>query len=236
MVGDSHWQLPLAIRLNDDANFDNFYVNEANKQLVTFLKTFSQPSNAEQCCYIHGPISSGRSHLLQAMCHLVQPHSSVIYLAMGEVVDYPAQEVLDSLEGCDLVCLDDLQAVIGDSQWEEQLFHLFNRLRAAGTSLLLAANEAPNHLTVGLPDLKSRLAWGVVYQVQPLNDDDKQQLLQLRAKRRGLELPDEVAQYIVQRSSRTPKDLIDLLDKLDRAALAAQRRLTIPFVKSVCGW
>ena len=78
MAGGSHWQLPLAIRLNDEATFDNFYVSEANQQLVSFLKSFSQSSSTEQCCYIHGPVSSGRSHLLQAMCHLAQSHSAKV--------------------------------------------------------------------------------------------------------------------------------------------------------------
>ena len=87
-----------------------------------------------------------------------------------------------------------------------------------------------------LPDLSSRLAWGVVFQLQNLDDQDKQQMLQLRAALRGLQLPDEVARYILSRGARGMGELFTALERLDQASLQAQHRLTIPFVKRVMGW
>lgn len=158
-----------------------------------------------------------------------------VYLPLGEVASYgPA--LLDGLEQSDLVCLDDLQAVAGDPVWEEALFHLFNRLRDSGRRLLLAADAAPRELPVRLADLQSRLSLALVFQLQPLSDEDKLRALQLRASRRGLNLPDDVGRFILTRGGRSMSALFELLDQLDQASLQAQRKLTIPFLKETLGW
>src|SRR5690606_29473922 len=135
-----------------------------------------------------------------------------------------------------LVALDHLQAVAGQPDWEEALFHLFNRIRDRQSHLLIAADQAPAHTAVRLPDLLSRLSWGVVYQVQELDDNDKILALMLRARKRGLNLSDDVARFMLSRGPRDMQGLCDLLDRLDAASLAAQRKLTIPFVKAELQW
>ncbi len=92
---------------------------------------------------------------------------------------------------------------------------------------------APTYLNLHLPDLKSRLAWGLVLQLQPLSDEDKLETLQMRAIQRGFRLPVSVAQFILKRCTRTMHDLDNILDRLDQASLAHQRKITIPFVKTI---
>ena len=99
--------------------------------------------------------------------------------------------------------------------------------------MLFSANANPAELSVKLPDLASRLAWGLSFQVPLMGDNEKQQALTLRAKARGIELSDEVAQFILHRAPRHIGELFEILDRLDRASLAEQRKLTIPFVKQV---
>lgn len=154
---------------------------------------------------------------------------------MDELVHY-GPEVFDNLEQCELVCLDDLHALAGRPEWEEGLFHLFNRLRDAGRKLLLSASKSPRELGVKLPDLKSRLTLALVFQLHALSDEDKLRALQLRASRRGLHLTDEVGRFILTRGPRSMNLLFDLLDILDQASLQAQRKLTIPFLKEIFGW
>ncbi len=98
---------------------------------------------------------------------------------------------------------------------------------------MVSARCAPAALNLGLPDLVSRLGWGPVFQLQPLDDEGKRAALQLRARQRGMELPDEVAVYLLRRSPRDMDSLFELLQRLDVASLAAQRRLTIPFVRAL---
>lgn len=217
------YQLPLQIQLNDAATYENFFIGD-NSEVVDILRSETEPYT-----YLWSSEATGKTHLLQAMCQL-QSQGQAIYLPLNELVQQPA-ELLEGLEQFALVCLDDVQAIAGQAQWEEGIFHLYNRLREKRGHLCVTSKVSPEQLNVQLPDLLSRLKWGPVFQLQPLNDEDKIRAMQLRARRRGIELPDDVANYLLNRYPRDLHNLFDLLDKLDSASLQAQRRLTIPFVK-----
>ena len=227
-------QLPLAVQLRDDATFDNFYVAD-NGLLIQQLQ--QQLAGGERYIYLYGGQGSGRSHLLQAACHQAQQQGgSSLYLPLDELRDYPAEALFEGTEALQLVCLDNLDAVLGDESWERALFHLFNRLKEAGVALLVAANCAVRELSLQLADLRSRLSWGAVYQLQPLSDEQRCQALQFRAGKRGMTLSDEVVLYLYNRCQRDNRVLFDVLDQLDQASLKEQRKLTIPFVKAVLNW
>ena len=135
-----------------------------------------------------------------------------------------------------LVCLDNLDAVAGNKDWEQALFHLCNRARESECRLLFSAAVAPRELNVQLADLQSRLSWGVVMQLPEPGDEDKLEILCFRAHRRGLVLSPEVAAYILARASRSLTDLMQILESLDRESLVQQRQLSIPFVRQCLGW
>lgn len=230
-------QLPLGVRLRDDATFANFYPG-ANAAALGYVERLCSPEAGwtDELIYLWGREGVGRSHLLQAACLRMEERGEVaVYLPLAEVVQHgPA--ILDGLERSELVCLDDLDAIAGEREWEEGLFHLFNRLRDCGRRLLVAANAAPRELPVGLADLQSRMSLALVFQLRALSDEDKLRALQLRASRRGLNLPDDVGRFILSRGERSMNALFELLDRLDQASLQAQRKLTIPFLKEILGW
>lgn len=229
----THRQLTLNVQLRDEATLDNFYCAESNQQMVAALR--SQPdSTGEPFIYLFGPTDSGKSHLLQGACHLLG--SSSLYLPLAELTGFDPRQVLHGVESMALVCLDDIDTVMGNEQWELALFDFFNRARDAGCRLLFSAQAAPRVVQVELPDLHSRLSWGSVYQLQSADDEVKQEIFCFRAARRGLQVPLEVASYIVSRAPRALTALLDLLDQLDAASLAEQRSLSIPFVKQQLGW
>jgi DnaA family protein len=144
-----------------------------------------------------------------------------------------APELLEGLDGCDLVCIDDIHAIAGMREWEQRLVGLYDRLRLEGKALFVAAPGPPDQIGPVLPDLSSRFAWGGVHRLATLDDGGKQEALMRRAAARGLTLPEEVAAYLLTRASRDLHALMRLLDTLDRASLAAQRRLSLPLVKSI---
>lgn len=227
-------QLPLAIGLRDDATFENFYPGD-NGQVIGLLQA-QLTDVGEQAILLWGGDGVGCTHLLQAAYHDAETRGlGAIYLPMEDLVAYDT-DILDGLEQMQLVCIDHVQTIAGNQAWEEALFHLYNRLRNMNVPLLLAADTAPSHSSLVLPDLVSRLSWGMVLQVKPLGDEDKSLALQMRAKKRGFELGGELAHYILQRAGRSTGELFELLDKLDQASLSAQRKLTKPFVKEVLGW
>lgn len=226
-------QLPLGFRLRDDATFDSF-LSLSNEQALHSITSLLQGSN-ENFVYIWGALGCGRTHLLQAICRSAPDFGqTAVYLPLDPVHNF-SDDMFSGLENVDLVCLDDIDLIAGQPVCEEQLFHLFNRIRANGKKLLIAANCPPAQLSIKLPDLKSRLSWGVVYQINALNDEQKLTALQLRAQGRGLDLDEPVGKFLLRRCARNMAQLFETLEYLDQASLAKQRRLTIPFVKEVLG-
>ncbi|MEH6564755.1 MAG: DnaA regulatory inactivator Hda [Halopseudomonas sp.] len=237
MAGGQPVQLPLGIKLRDEATFANYF-HGPNQAVVTAVRSFADPQIEPQdnCLFLWGAEGSGRSHLLQAACHAMADAGALaMYLPLDELAD-ESPALLEGMESVELLCIDQLDAVVGRPDWEEALFHLYNRLREQGGRLLIAAGAAPRALALGLADLASRLSWGLVFQLQTLDDQGKQEVLKLRAAQRGLQLNDEVARYILSRGARGMVELFAALERLDQASLQAQHRLTIPFVKREMGW
>ncbi|MEP1472806.1 MAG: DnaA regulatory inactivator Hda [Halieaceae bacterium] len=233
MTGHTGRQLALNVHLRDDATLENYLPLGTSELLLQSLQGQLSPEG-EPIIYVHGPADSGRTHLLQAACHLAGAEAQ--YLPLAELQSYPPADILQSIETLKLVCLDDLQAVLGQAEWESELFHLFNRARENQCRLLVSADAAPRALKVDLADLRSRLGWGIVYRLPTVTDEQREQLIVFRASRRGLSLAPEVASYIVSRATRSMDSLLGLLDTLDKASLAQQRSLSIPFVKATLGW
>jgi len=226
-------QIPLALGTREKPGFDMF-VADRNEEALLAVKSAAGLS-ATGSIYLWGADGCGKSHLLQAACiHAGESDHFVAYIPLAGAEELqPA--VLEDLDEMDLVCIDDIDHIAGDMQWEQPLLHLYNRLRDRSAIMLIAGRSSPKSLALQLPDLKSRMAWGLVYHLQPLDDDHKISVLQQRAHARAFDLPDDVAGYLVRRVRRDLPGLIALLDQFEEATLVEKRKLTIPFVKSLLG-
>ena len=224
-------QLPLTLGLKDSAVFANFIAG-ANSEILSFLQTY--PSNkSAPLVYLWGEPGCGKTHLLQALCQTASERGeSAVYLPMHMVSEFPCEALL-GLEQTALICIDDVDAVAGSVDWEDALLRLYVRAHESGCALAVAGNNMIGELGLKLPQLASRLQWGMVFQVKSLTEDDKLTALELRAKRRGAKLPPESARYLLKHYGADSGQLFDALDRLDKASLAAKRRLTIPFIRSV---
>lgn len=223
-------QIPLQLSLHDEATFSNFYTG--NNAFIVDRLQMLHTEQADRFIYLWSKPGNGRSHLLQACCHQAsQLDLSSVYLTFLQK-ETLSPKIFEGLENISLICLDDIDQLAAKQDWQEALFHLYNRVRDLDSHLIVSGSVSPTHLPV-FPDLASRLAWGVVYQLQELTDTDKIHALQLRAKNCGLKLSLEVGKFLLTRCSRDMKTLFTILDTLDKASLSAQRRLTIPFVKIV---
>jgi len=221
-------QLALPLRLADHAVFASF-LSVGNDALVATLQQLAD-GTADTGCWFWGAAATGKTHLLQATCDRAGDRS--VYVPLVSLADAdPA--VLEGLARRDLICIDDLDVIAGLDDWEHALFELCNAILDVGGRLVIAAANAPRSSRIVLPDLASRLSRLPVFQLQPLAEAERAAALQLRARHRGLDLPDDTARYLLSHSRRDMTSLYHLLDKLDAAALRAQRRLTIPFVKAV---
>lgn len=215
-------QLTLSLKLKDEATFANFYVGD-NAALLECLRDPQIPF-----FYLWGAKGVGKTHVLQASCHLARS----MYLSLQERDILPLN-IFDGFENLDLLCLDDIEAAMGDSAWEETLFHCYNRARDHQVKIIVASSMPAKLLACQLPDLQSRLLSGVSFEMKPLLDNDLLSALTMRAKNRGIFLAEDVAQFLLRHYPRNMQDLYSILDKLDHASLTAKRKITIPFVKQV---
>ncbi len=222
-------QLPLGIRVPDRAVFASFLAGR-DTQAVEHLASLAR--GAAGAAWICGPSGVGKTHLLQATCVLASERLRAGYLPLRELGPL-GSGALEGLTELDCLCLDDLDAVAGNAEWERALFGLHHEMLERGGRVIAAARAPPALLEWALPDLGSRWAASAVFQLRGLAESELTRALQLRARARGLELPEATAQWLQRRYPREMRALYDLLDSLDEAALVARRRLTVPFIRSV---
>ncbi len=224
-------QLPLDVALSDHSRFDNFYPHN-HQHIITSLQAFLERPD-ETVLYLWGERGVGKSHLLQATREQAQAQGRSVLMLDGRSPQCAASSLMSTIEDGSFLCIDNLDNLLQTTAWQEAVFHVFNAMKASQGQVLVASQVSPRQLGIQLEDLRSRLAWGAVYQVHSLSDQDKVRVLQFRADLRGLKLTEDVATYLLNRMPRNMKDLFQVLVALDEASMAAQRAITIPFVKSV---
>lgn len=225
-------QLPLGVRLPDRAVFASF-LPARNGQAVDHLRQVADAQLAGTT-WLCGPPGAGKTHLLQAVCAQANTRMSAAYVPLRELGKLGVG-VLDGLRQLECLCLDDLDEVAGQLEWERELFGLWGEIEESGGRLVTAAQSPPALLQWALPDMGSRFSASAVFQLRVLDEAEQQVALQLRARLRGFELPEETSRWLQRRYPRDMKRLYELLDTLDEAALVAQRRLTVPFIREVLG-
>jgi DnaA family protein len=223
-------QLPLGVTLTHRRSFANF-ISGPNAGAVAVLRNLLD-AGVGGVVYLWGGPGTGKSHLLEACCGDASVRGRrVAYVPLGDARLEPP--MLHGLADVELLCIDDVDRVAADRAWEEALFHLYNQAELASSPLVLTAGVAPRTPAWKLGDLASRLTAGVVWRLRALDDAARREALQVHARERGFSLGDEVANYVLKRLRRDMGSLFEFLDRLDRSSLAAQRRVTVPFVKAM---
>lgn len=224
-------QLPLALRAPPDQRLERYL--RAPAGLLEQMQALAR-GEAADAAYLQGTDATGKTHLLVAGCALATSlDRQATYLGLANMRGR-LRAASDGLDA-DLVALDDVDAIAGNRDDEVALFDLHNRLRDAGRSVLYAASVAPDALPLMLSDLRSRLAQCTRWSLPVLDDDGRAELLRQRAATRGLDFDDAALDWMLRRCSRDLGTLTALFERLDRASLAAQRRLTVPFLRQVLG-
>ena len=221
-------QLPLALRYPPDQRLETFIGAPAG--VIAQLQALATQAGGDGI-YLAGPGGVGKTHLLLATCAAAEVAGRrVAYLPLVAATGR-LREAIEALEGLDMLAFDGIETIAGNRDDEVALFDAHNRARAGGTCLLYAARENPDQLPLAVPDLRSRLAQCSRINLQPLDDDGRREVLRQRAQRRGWVLEEAALEWLLKRVERDLAGLTALLDQLDRASLAAQRRVTVPFLR-----
>jgi DnaA family protein len=226
-------QLPLHFEFRASQTFNDFF-SGANHEIVTHLQQCIN-GLGEQQIFLWGKSGQGKTHLLQACCHEAQNHNlSSFYfdLSNGQL---PDSDMLTGLDECEVVCFDNIEPISGNANWELAFFNFFNQHRDRGHKLIISASSAPNAIAIQLPDLRTRLNWGLTLKIQTLSDSERIEALIFKAGQMGFEIAPQAGRFLLTHYDRDLASLWALLGKLDKASLAAKRKLTIPFLKQILG-
>ncbi len=220
-------QLALGVRLSASRRLDNFVTTDNSEALQAMLQLLD--GGRQGRLYLQGPSGSGKSHLLQGACAEASIRGGqVIYVPLGERENFDVR-MLASLAGCDLICLDDVDAVATDDAWQRAVFNLYNEAEDCGARIVFSARQEPSCLS--LADLASRLKSALRVILRPPTDLSRAKVLAERAKALGFELDDDSLRYILQHYSRDMHHLVQLLEDLDRYSLAAKQRVNVSLLR-----
>lgn len=229
-------QLPLALRYPADQCFETFV--RAPLGALAQLRALASGESGDRI-YLAGPPGTGKTHLALAACAAADAAGQrAAYLPLRAAAGRLA-EALEALAdtaregGPALLALDGLEAIAGAREDEVALFAFHDRARRAGVRVLYVATAAPDRLPLVLPDLRSRLSQCARIALAPLDDAGRREVLRERARRRGLVLEEAALDWLLSRAGRDLGGLATLLERLDRASLAAQRKITVPFLRQV---
>lgn len=224
-------QLPLQFEFNANQSFNSFFPG-CNQEVSNHLKQCAS-GQGEQQILIWGDTGVGKSHLLQACCQLAHQHNLTTFYFSFDPKNLADPGILNGIDELDLVCLDNIEAIAGNPDWELAVFNFFNRHRDNDHFLIMSASSQAKYIPIQLPDLKTRLNWGLTLKLKTFEQDELLQALTYKAKQLGFELSPQVGRFLLKHYADQQASLWALLEKLDHATLAAKRKLTIPFVKKV---
>jgi DnaA family protein len=225
-------QIPLPLEPPRADRFEEFVAGPNAAALAAVRHLLDEPGGV---LFLSGPEGSGKSHLLNALCHAARERGLAAFYVAPKCLRPEAAAGLEGLQSLDLVCVDDLDRVAGDPTWERALFRCFNEVRAAGARLLVSSSQPLSALPIGLPDLASRLAWGVRQTLQLPPDEGKLEILQQRARAMRIEVPLDVQNYLLRYGRRDMASLLAALEQLKNAAFAGKRKITVPLAREILG-
>jgi DnaA family protein len=240
-------QLALPVWFSEDQSFESF-VADGNEVVIKFLTHFicgkSQGLTNSHIpfCLLHSLHGAGKSHLLYASCQYAsENNASHAYFDLKMLQQFPASVILDAQQK-DLICIDNIHIIKDDLTWQIAIFDLLNKVIEKNQTIenpshhckvLITASQSPTSIGLTLSDLVSRLSWGTVFKLDPLNDEKSKLVIRHKLSEKGLEASDDVLNFLVTRLSRNITKQIDTINLLDRKSLESKRKLTIPFVKQV---
>ena len=223
-------QLPLQFELQSNQSFSTLYPGD-NQETISHLQNIS--NSTEQQLFLWGAPGTGKTHCLQACCKESNNQNNTAFYLSIDSQSIPDPSILEGLETFDLVCLDNIEHICNNAVWEQKFFNFFNLHRDNNKQLIISASCPPKYLDIKLPDLKTRMSWGLTLKLTSLSDEQQLNALTYKAKALGFDIPVNVGRFIMTHYARDLMSVWAILDKIEQATLIAQRKISIPFLKQI---
>jgi DnaA family protein len=224
-------QFPLHFEFLANQTFNDFFAGD-NQPIIENLQQCVL-GNGEQKIFIRGKSGQGKSHLLQACCHYAQQHEKLSFYFDLSRYSRHQPAILNGIDEYDVVCLDNVDSIVGHKKWEHALYELMKCHYEKGHQLIISSSFLPNHMDIKTQGLKDHLNWGLILQLKTLVDTNNIDALIFKADAMGFEISPQVGRFLVIQHQAELHELWRLLEEIDRASLAAKRKLTVPFLKQL---
>ena len=227
-------QLILPYQKNIKHTFDNFYTNNIkNIQIIESIKNIYNHKNNHM--YIWGSKSSGKSHLLFSTCNYhSKKKKNCAYFSLKDYKNFKS-DILNGLDEYDLVCIDNLDSIYGNKEWEYSLFILLNRILNTEKKIIFTSSSSLALNNIELKDLKSRISWGLVFMINKPNDDIKKKILKNIIFEKEYNITLDVINYLLKKKDRDIATLIDTIHKAGYHSLSTNKKVSLKNLNSIIG-
>ncbi|MBN1796393.1 MAG: chromosomal replication initiator protein DnaA [Sedimentisphaerales bacterium] len=234
-------------KLHPDYTFDNFVVGPSNRLAQASCVAVSQsPGDTYNPLFIYGNSGLGKTHLLHAVCHGArEKHNNAVieFLSCEEFVNRFIRAIeqgnssgfQNQFRSVDVLVIDDVQFLSDREQSQEEFFHTFNALYNNGKQIILSADNCPSDIPALEERLISRFSWGLVTRIDPPSHDTRVAILKKKAHIRGIEISDDIAEYIARKVRANIRELEGALTSLQALALTKQEDISLELAKAALG-
>ena len=224
-------QLIFPFQINQKASFDSFFCSPDNQNLMTRLADIAISQDANEII-IHGKKGSGKSFLMQAICNeLSSSEKQFAFIPMKKAFNMGV-EIFQNLGSLDTVCIDDLQLILANQQWETALFNLINECQQSNCSLILSlGGTQPVEESIVLPDLLSRIKRMEFIALNAVQDELFNEAIVFVAQQLEIKIDNAELEFLLKHQTRIFSLLVENIITLDKQAASLKRKITIPLIK-----
>lgn len=224
-------QLPLPLFFDRRFSLQNYIALNAAYIHAQLTALFDE--TGESLLGLWGGSDSGKTHLLNACAHYARHCRITFHLYDAAQLADARADNFSELPAGSVVGVDNLDLLAGNRAWEEQFYQLINRVKVGELRFVFSLSRQPRDIGFRLPDLKSRLMWGLLIELKSPDDEQTADILRQRARLLGMMIGDEALGYLLSHFSRKLSDQMDMLYRLDFASMSSQRKITIPLIREV---
>ena len=224
-------QLIFPFQINQKASFDSFFCSPDNQNLMTRLADIAISQDANEII-IHGEKGSGKSFLMQAICNeLSSSEKQFAFIPMKKALNMGV-EIFQNLGSLDTVCIDDLQLILANQEWETALFNLINECQQSKCSLILSpGGTQPVEDSFVHPDLLSSIKRMEFLPLHAVQDELFNQAIVFVAQQLEIKIDNAELEFLLKHQTRIFSLLVENIITLDKQAASLKRKITIPLIK-----